>query len=113
MISEIMSSDSLELLSQPLQVFGSGGGSSGGGSSGGGSSGGGSSNGGGGSFPGGAFSEVPVSMDPGPFVDLNTLLANAVSPLLLEIRKLQKEVRLFVQNWNWRHLDFFGLFSQK
>jgi len=32
-------------------------------------------------------------MDPGPVLDINTLLANAVSPLLLEIKKLQKENR--------------------
>ena len=83
-----MSSDSQDLLSQPDRGAFSGGGSLGGGSSGGGSSG-----GGGDSYSGGVFSEVPVTMDPGSVLDFNTMIANAVNPLVEEIKKLKKEVR--------------------
>ena len=88
-----MSSDSQELLSQPLHGDGSGGGRLDEGWAEGGRSGGGRS-GGGSIFSVGASAEVPVSTDLGPVLDISTLLTNAVSPLLAEIKKLQKEVRI-------------------
>lgn len=41
----------------------------------------------------GVFSAADVSLDPGTILDFNSLMTNAVAPLLLEIKKLQKENR--------------------
>ena len=41
----------------------------------------------------GVFSAADVLLDPGTILDFNSLMTNAVAPLLLEIKKLQKEVK--------------------